>query len=271
MSFLKKINSGAVLYYQSMKWNREQFINYMTYGDSPRDMLSEIMGLLIGLDKEWIAQGARPDELNLTDFNFDYVDAIEVGNTGAIHLQKEDIVEETADYVISRDTWGRMVKLVRSTATIPTPFVYPVKTMDDWLKMKHMFEYSDERINMEEIEKAKILQSKGTLIRAAMPGCFDLPRELMGEADLCICYYEDPELVHDILRTSIDMSFQVLEEISRRLQIDCLTIHEDMAGKSGPLAGPTQIKEFFYPHYHKIWDMLSTRGQSSLLRTATAI
>jgi hypothetical protein len=37
-------------------------------------MLSEIMDLLAGLDKEWVTQGASPGELDLTDFGFDYVE-----------------------------------------------------------------------------------------------------------------------------------------------------------------------------------------------------
>ncbi|MDR1319699.1 MAG: hypothetical protein LBJ90_08740 [Treponema sp.] len=243
-----------------MRWNREEFISYMTFGGSSRDMLSETMGLLIGLDKEWIAQGAAADELDLTGFGFDYVEAIEVGKTGAIHLQKEEIIEDTPEYIILRDSWGRMAKRVKTTATIPMPFVYPVKNMDDWLRMKHMFEYADERVNRDDIANARVRQAAGALIQANIPGGFDLPRELMGEAHLCLCCYEDPELIQDIIQTASDTSFRVLEEVSRYIQIDCLTVHEDMAGKSGPMFGPVQIDEFIRPYYRRIWDMLSSRG-----------
>jgi uroporphyrinogen-III decarboxylase len=33
-----------------------------------------------------------------------------------------------------------------------------------------------------------------------------------------------------------------------------------MAGKSGPLAGPAQIREFIAPYYRRIWDLLQDRG-----------
>jgi uroporphyrinogen-III decarboxylase len=42
--------------------------------------------------------------------------------------------------------------------------------------------------------------------------------------------------------------------------VDLLSVHEDMAGKSGPLAGPKQIKEFIGPYYRRIWDLLAERG-----------
>ena len=36
--------------------------------------------------------------------------------------------------------------------------------------------------------------------------------------------------------------------------------HEDMAGKSGPLASPTHVREFIAPYYRRIWDLLHERG-----------
>lgn len=245
-----------------MKWKREEFIEYLRGDNAPRNMLCELMGLLIGLDREWIAQGASAEELDLSGFGFDYVDTLEIGNTGAIHTHKEETIEDTPEYRVYRDSWGRVVKLIKGTSTLPLPAAYPVKTMDDWLKMKPMFEYAAERVSAADIEKAKALQSQGTLIRASIPGGFDLPRELMGEEHLCVSYYENPELVRDILDTASDTSFRVLEEVSRHIRIDCLTVHEDMAGKGGPLIGPRQIREFILPYYRRIWDMLNSRGTS---------
>jgi hypothetical protein len=39
-----------------------------------------------------------------------------------------------------------------------------------------------------------------------------------------------------------------------------LVVHEDLAGKGGPLAGPTQVRRFMAPYYRRIWDLLSARG-----------
>jgi uroporphyrinogen-III decarboxylase len=33
-----------------------------------------------------------------------------------------------------------------------------------------------------------------------------------------------------------------------------------MAGKSGPLAGPKQVRAFILPYYRRIWEMLQERG-----------
>jgi len=52
----------------------------------------------------------------------------------------------------------------------------------------------------------------------------------------------------------------VLEPICERLTIDQLSVHEDFAGKSGPLVGPVQIAEHFRPYYRAIWEPLAERG-----------
>ncbi|MEZ4835175.1 MAG: hypothetical protein R2873_24845 [Caldilineaceae bacterium] len=49
----------------------------------------------------------------------------------------------------------------------------------------------------------------------------------------------------------------MLQRISDHLVIDQLSVHEDMAGKAGPLVGPKQVKEFIAPYFRRIWDLLN--------------
>lgn len=243
-----------------MRWNRQEYIDLLTYNHPPREMFVELMGPLVGLDKEWQAQGAAPGEIDLTDFCFDYVPVLSIGQTDAIHTLPEMLVEETADHIIKRDHLGRTTKLIKASASIPLPLDYPVKCMDDWLKIKHMFEYEPSRVNADQLQQALRARDEGTLIRASIPGGYDLPRELMGEEMACMCYYDDPELMEDMLTTVGNTCFRVLDEITRVVPIDYLFVHEDMAGKSGPMAGPAQIEEFIKPYYRKAWDLVSSRG-----------
>ena len=245
-----------------MRWTREEYIELLTYGRVERPMLVELFGPLIGLEDEWRAQGASEDEINMTAFDFDYVSKISCGaNTGLMGGFEPRVLQETAEHIISLDTLGRTVKLCKGRATIALPLDFPVKDMDSWLKVKPFYEFNERRINYEQVEKAARLQrERGTLVLASIPGGFDTPRELMGEEGLCIAYYEDPELIEDIMATLTDTAFRVLDRISDRVVIDNLCVHEDMAGKSGPLIGPIQINEYLKPYYRKVWDMLSSKG-----------
>jgi uroporphyrinogen-III decarboxylase len=140
------------------------------------------------------------------------------------------------------------------------PLDFPVKSMDDWLKIKPWYKFSEDRFGKDWEAIARQHLAEGNVVTVDIPGGFDEPRELMGDEALCLAYYEQPELIHDILHTIGETAFIVLDRVSATVQVDMLTVHEDMAGKSGPLAGPRQVKQFIRPYYRRIWDMLADRG-----------
>jgi len=244
-----------------MIWNREQYLAHCQYEFTGREMFCELFGPLIGLEEEWRRQGATTKEIELTAFDWDYVIKTGLsGNTGAITGLTPKILEETSEYVISMDHMGRTQKLCKQSATIPLPMDYPVKTMDDWLKIKHWYIFSEERVNREELLQQKKLWEKGYLTLFGVPGGFDEPRQLLGEEGLCMAYYDEPEMIQDMMETLTDTALKVLERVGDIVPIDNLMIHEDMAGKSGPLIGPKQVKEFLASYYQKVWDCAKNYG-----------
>jgi len=244
-----------------MKFSREQYIELMTFGHVERQMFVELFGPLIGLAEEWQTQGGTQEEIDMVAFDWDFVPVTGCGGqTGARGGFKTEVIEENAEYLIQRDYLGRTVKLCKGVATIALPLDFPVKNMDDWLKLKPMFEFNEERINWDSVKAAQKAQTEGILVSGGMPGGFDIARELMGEEVACVSYYEQPELMSNLLETLGDTTFKVFERISDKLTIDQLSVHEDMAGKSGPLIGPSQIEKFLKPYYRRVWDLLSSRG-----------
>ncbi len=244
-----------------MRFSREQYLDLMTFGAAGRPMFAELFGPLIGLEEEWRAQGARQDEIDLTAFDWDYVDTVHCGaNTDVIQRFTPAVLDENDEYILRRDHLGRKTKLYKGFATIALPVDYPVCDMTSWLRIKHMFAYDDCRINRTQLEVAKKARQNGSLVIAGIPGGFDLPRQLMGEENACLCYYDQPELMADIIQTVSDTAYRVLEQVSRELVIDQLSVHEDLAGKSGPLVGPRHIAEFIQPYYLRSWTLLADRG-----------
>ncbi len=243
-----------------MRWNREQYLDLMTFGHAPRPMFCELFGPLVGLDAEWREQGATEEEINMTAFDWDYVPYVFCGGYTGMQGPPPTLKEDNEERRVEVDCMGREMLLLKKTATIPLPMNFPVQTMDDWLKVKPFFTFSPDRIKWDEVEAAAQAQKEGSLVCAHMPGAFDVPRELMGEEITCLAYYEQPELMADILATITDTTMRVLEPISEKLKIDQLMVHEDFAGKSGPMVGPIQVREYFQPFYRKVWDMLSSRG-----------
>lgn len=243
-----------------MRWTREAYLDLMTFKGFDRPMFVELFGPLVGLEEQWRGQGATQDELEMVAFDWDYVPTSWCGGDCSPRGYATVVLQETEEYRIERDYLGRTSKLFKKSATIPLPLDFPVTSMDDWLKLKPMYQFTPDRIDWDAVDKAARLQAQGHLVVAGIPGAFNTPRELMGEEVACLAYYDQPELMQDILDTLCDTAMKVLEPISAKLRIDQLSVHEDLAGKSGPLVGPGQIGRYFKPYYGKVWDLLRSRG-----------
>lgn len=244
-----------------MRYRREDYLELMTFGHFERPMFAELFGPLIGLENEWLSQGASEDEINMTAFDWDFVPVVQCGGrTGVFGGPAERILDDNDEYIIKLDDLGRRTKLLKGYSTIPLPMDYPVTDMDSWLKIKPLLEYRDDRIDWDQVELAGKLQKAGHLVVAYIPGGFDMPRQLMGEENGCLSYFMQPELIADIMKTMTDTSFKVLDRVSDELIIDQLSVHEDLAGKTGPLIGPNEIEAYVKPYFRKIWEMLSSKG-----------
>ena len=137
-----------------MIWNREQYIAHCHYEFTGREMFCELFGPLHALEEEWRRQGATEKEIGMTAFDWDYVLYTHLpGNTGALTGRQEVILEDTPEYTISVDRMGRKMKLIKNSATIPLPLDHPVRTMDDWLKIKHWYTFREERVDREGLRR----------------------------------------------------------------------------------------------------------------------
>lgn len=257
---VRKIHADLAIK-QSMEVRREEFLDYMTFRRNERPLFTELFGPLVGLKEEWAAQGASSEEGDLSAFRYrrHMVGAVPV-NTGWLGGFTEEIIEETDEHILARDAMGRTTRLVKGAASLPHPLDYPVRTMADWRRIRPHFEFAPERMGEGWREIACNHLEEGRVVAVSIPGGFDAPRELMGEENVCMAFYTQPELIHDILKTIGDTAYRVLDEVSGAVQIDELFVHEDMAGKTGPLVGPAIIEEFIKPYYRRIWDLLQSRG-----------
>lgn len=241
--------------------DRQEYLEYMTFRCNQRPLFTEIFGLMVGLREEWVEQGATADELDLSSFRYRAPAKVGVPvNTGWLGGEPGVVLEDTPDYKITLDSRGRRMKLCKGFATIPLPLDYPVRTMDDWLALKPHYEFSESRFGYGWEQAARDHAAAGRVVTVSIPGGFDEPRQLMGEERVCLAFHDQPELIHDMLATIGETAFRVLERVSQAVQVDELMVHEDLAGKSGPLVGPSQVAEFISPYYRRVWDMLSPRG-----------
>jgi hypothetical protein len=244
-----------------MIWDRERYIAHSLFEDTGREMFCELFGPLHVLENEWRQQGASAAEIGMTAFDWDYVPVVWLaGDCGPRSGIMPKVLEETPEVVHGMDNYGRRTKLIKRTASIPLPLDHPVADADDWMKVKHWYAFSEDRISKETLVAQRKEWEQGSLAMISIPGAFDEPRQLMGEADLCIACYDEPEMLQDMMETFAETAVKVIERVADVMPLDGVFVHEDMAGKSGPLFGPTQIQEFFKPYYKRVWDAAKSCG-----------
>jgi len=181
-----------------------------------------------------------------------------------------EILEEDESHLLYIDLDGVKRHFLKETAVIPSAVDYPIKEWETWNTLKA------ERLRLEEIpfrlpqnwDELVVLYKERDfpLVIGGYPhGLFGTLANLMGYENLFVGYYENPDLIHDITRTFVDLWIGVYEEVLSAVEIDALHIWEDMSFGKGPMVSPTIIKEFMVPYYRRLTDFLKARGVEIIL------
>lgn len=176
------------------------------------------------------------------------------------YMPKFDYVEleDRGDRLLIRD-WLGIVQLIRKDgASIPHYIDYPVKSPEDWEKLKKERLQPDApgRLDAEFDQWARSAQESGAAIQVgSWPyGLFGTLRDMLGVETLLMWFYDEPDTVSDMMSTLTDLWISVYEQVAQRVQIDILHIWEDMSGKTGSMISPKMVREFMCPNYRRIRD-----------------
>lgn len=244
-----------------MFWHREAFLEHLCFGNSDREMVVELFGPLLGTAERWREQGATESEIDLSAFAWDRASIISVPcNKGPLNDLEETVICESASEKVVRDVFGRTTILPKKVATISLPQDFPMETADEWDSLRHWFRPEECRIDSDALSRCRTQQEAGGVVRFGIWGAYDILRQLMGDENACIAVLEDPDAVEAILADIGDMQASCLEKTLQTGAIDILSVHEDFAGKSGPLVGPKVVRDVFNPYYRRMWELAKRGG-----------
>jgi len=180
------------------------------------------------------------------------------------------VVTEDNRYYTYIDIDGCKRTLLKEEATIPQTVDWIIKDVKSWQKLK------DERLSLENLEKRfpdnweelikEYKERDYPLTIGGYPhGMFGLPAHLMGYETLFYAYYEEPDLIQDMLDTFTDLWIAMYEIILSRVEVDMLHIFEDISANKGPMISPKTIDEFFAPRYKRLVDFVKSKGVKHVL------
>jgi hypothetical protein len=96
-------------------------------------------------------------------------------------------------------------------------------------------------------------------------GFFWRAREWMGTENVCYGWYDEPELMHEMMEYIADFTMENSKPILAETDVDYIFINEDMSMKNGPLLSPQQYREFIFPHMKKLVDFYKKNGARYVL------
>jgi len=96
-------------------------------------------------------------------------------------------------------------------------------------------------------------------------GYYSMLRNWMGTEGLSYMFYDDPDLVHDCLSFLTEFITTFLTIPLSEVSFDLYYIHEDLAGRNGPLLSPELFKRFFLPHYTIFIEFLKSHGVRNII------
>jgi uroporphyrinogen decarboxylase len=211
----------------------------------------------------WKEQGMPQDVPHDELFSFDPPGCMGMGELGWCEAEfvprfEEKVIEDRGEYEVVQDFAGRHVLCFkgRRTGFMPEYIDHPVKDMATWeknckwrlnIETPERWSYLDERI-----KQAKDAAAEGRIITQGAIGGYMYLRSLIGPAELLYKFYDEPELIHDCMKTWLELADAVTAKHQEHVTFDELFLAEDICYNAGSLISPDMIREFLFPYYQQL-------------------
>ena len=229
-----------------------------------------------GLDK-WHEQGMPKDVAKEEAFDLDEPGNHMLSGCGWIwgafvpEFEKKTL-EIQGDHELVQDPAGRKVLYFKGQTfkdgVMPTYVDHPVKDMKTWTEnVKWRLDpaapgrFDDLEQTMQD---AKEHAGRGEVIMQYIVGGYMYLRALFGSEDLCMAFYDMPEVIHDCMEAWLKVTDAVIARHQEHLTIDEFFFDEDICYNHGLLISPNMVREFLVPYYQQSRSVLSPSESSRL-------
>ncbi|MBT4482995.1 MAG: hypothetical protein HOC71_04870 [Candidatus Latescibacteria bacterium] len=219
---------------------------------------------------QWYEQGLSPAADLVRLFGYDPQGKHCLGQLGACEAEmvpqfEEKVLEERGEYEVIRDAVGRhlLVFKGRRQGFMPEYISHPVRDIKSWEeKVKWRLAPSSTR-RFKEFENrmstARREAAIGMMITQDMVGGYMYLRSLIGPVDLLYAFHDMPELIHECMKSWLDLADFVIARHQQHITIDELFFDEDICYNHGLLISPDMIREFLFPYYQQLISNIKSR------------
>lgn len=164
-------------------------------------------------------------------------------------------LSRNAEFVVSTDYRGLTVRNRTDGMSMPEWIGHPVRNRSDWDR------YKTERLQPRPAERTAGLAGFVESMRGSdvavqvgsFPwGVYGTVRDFLGAEESLLAFYDDPDMVHDMMDTLTGLWLGLYEQVAARIHIHHIHIWEDISGKQGSLISPALMEEFMMPCYDRV-------------------
>ncbi len=248
-------------------------------------LLGNINGFWTGSTIEhWVANGAPQQLLDRAYrehyFGFDDVNALDeivsgltvslckMGEvafkdlpTPIVPRFKPQVLSEDENTRIIINEGGQRVKVFKRADRMPMYLDQPVKDRATWKEFKKRLDPdTPERWPADWDSYVEKVNKEDLPVSLEVGSFFGFLREWMGLERLLYTFYDDPNLIEDMMDTILNLELEVIKRTVKDIKVDWARFWEDMAYKTGPLISPDMFRRFMMPRYRQITDLLHKNG-----------
>lgn len=220
--------------------------------------------------ERWKEQGMPEDVSHAELFNYDPPGGIGLGGLGWCEAAfypafEKKILEDRGEHEVVQDHAGRHVLCFkgRRSGFMPTYLEHPVKDQSTWERdVKWRLDPSTperEADMAKAVEKVKEAAAKGMMISQRLVGGYMYLRSLIGPEDLFYKFYDEPELIHDCMKTWLELCDFVTAYHQKHVTFDEFFLAEDICYNNGCLISPDMMREFLWPYYQQLITNVKSR------------
>jgi Uroporphyrinogen decarboxylase (URO-D) len=134
-----------------------------------------------------------------------------------------------------------------------------VATVDDYRRIRSCL-YPRHESAIEAMRAWSGPQSRGeVVVWCTIEGFFWFPRTLLNFERLCLGFFDQPELIHQINQDLLQYNLDLIERFCRICSPTFMTIAEDMSYNKGPMISKQTFEAFLAPYYRALVPRLQER------------
>jgi len=180
------------------------------------------------------------------------------------------VVESLGAHEIIQDVSGRHLRVFagRRHGFMPEYVRHPVRGRRDWeeeVKPRLAPEAPGRWQRFDrEIQAARQAREQGLMLRQSLIGGYMFLRVLIGPEDLLYTFYDDPELIHDMMRQWMRLMDYSVAKVQAELDLDELYLDEDICYNHGLLISPAMFEQFLLRYYQQVVGAARRRQKGKL-------